>query len=142
MPEMSVRFQLLSSLLLELIAILRDRQGDTWTAIAKVAAHRAATIAIDDTRLYIKVASAPDLEVQIQTAAPDIENSFEATGDALRDIMFGRSSLEKSVASGKVMIRANFSSLWKIRAVVASVLVDAEVEPRLSEVWRKFDQNW
>lgn len=142
MPDVSERFQLLSSLLLELIAILRDRQGDTWTAIAKIAAHRSATIAIDDTRLYIQVAGSPELEVQIQTADPDAENSFEATGDALRDIMFGRSSLEKSVASGKVLIRTNFSNLWKIRAVVAAVLIDAELEPRLQEVWQKFDRNW
>ncbi len=142
MPDISERFQLLSSLLLELIEILRDRQGDTWTAIAKIAAHRSATIAIDDTRLYVQVADSPELEVQIQAAEPDAENSFETTGDTLRDIMFQRSSLEKSVASGKVLIRTNFSNLWKIRAVVAAVLMDAEVEPRLTEVWQKFDQNW
>ena len=142
MTDISPRFELLSSLLLELIAILRDRQGDTWTAIAKIAAHRAATIAIDDTRLYIQVAGSPELEVQIQMADPDGENSFETTGEALRDILFGRSSLEKSVASGKVFIRANFSNLLKIRAIVASVLLDTEVEPRLLEVWQKFDLNW
>jgi hypothetical protein len=142
MPDISERFHLLSSLLLELIAILRDRQGDTWTAIAKVAAHRSATIAIDDTRLYVQVTGSPELEVQIQAADPDAENAFEATGDTLRDIMFGRSSLEKSVASGKVLIHANFSNLWKIRAVVASVLMDAEVEPRLLAIWQKFDRNW
>jgi hypothetical protein len=142
MPDISTRFQLLSSLLLELIAILRDRQGDTWAAIAKIAANRSASIAVDDARIQIQVGGSPDLEVQIQAAAPDAENSFEATGDALRDIMFGRSSLEKSVASGKVCIHTNFSNLWKIRAVVAAVLVDAETDPNILEIWQKFDQNW
>lgn len=138
----SSRAELLSALLLELIEILRDRQGDTWLAIVRIAAGKSATIAIDDTRLYVSVENGADLQLKISAADPDAENSFESKGSALKDVMFGRSSLEKCVASGKIFIRASFGDLLKIRSVVAAVLMDSEVEPRLLNLWERFNREW
>ncbi len=138
----SSRSALLSSLLLELIEILRDRQGDTWTAIVRAASGKSATIAIDDTRLYLQAEGGQDLQIKITEADPDANNSFESTGTTLCDVMFGRSSLDKSVASGKIFIRASFGDLLKIRAVVASVLEETQIEPRLLYLWTKFEQEW
>jgi hypothetical protein len=56
--------------------------------------------------------------------------------------MFGRSSLDKSVASGKIFIRASFGDLLKIRAVVSAVLADTANEPRLQNLWERFDREW
>ena len=49
----SLRAEMLSSLLLELIEILRDRKGDTWLAIVRIASGNSATIAIDEARIHV-----------------------------------------------------------------------------------------
>jgi hypothetical protein len=138
----SPRADLLSEMLLELIEILRDRQGDTWAAIARIASGKSATIAIDGTRIYVQVEGEQDLQITISDAKPDAINDFEGNGRALRNVMFGKSTLEKSVASGKIFIRASFGDLLKIRAVVNSVLADTEIEPRLLNLWHRFDREW
>jgi hypothetical protein len=136
------RNELLSELLLELIEILRDRQGETWTAIIRAAASKSATIAIDDTRLYLQAEGGQELQLKIAAADPEANNSFESTGETLCDVMFGRASLDKSVASGKIFIRASFSNLLKIRTVVAAVLADTASEPRLLSLWERFEREW
>ncbi|NUN64728.1 hypothetical protein HCU40_08185 [Pseudanabaena biceps] len=136
----SKREALLSTLLLELVEILRDRQGDTWTAIAKVATEKSATIAIDDVRLFLQLDQ--NLAIAISEADSEASNDFESNSITLRNIMFGRSSLEKAVAAGKIFIRASFGDLLKIRAVVAAVLADTAGEPRLANLWERFDREW
>jgi len=136
------RSELLSSMLLELIEILRDRKGETWTAIVRIAEGKSATIAIDDTRILLTAEGGTDLQIKISEADTEAVNDFESTGIALRNIIFGRSTLEKSVASGKIFIRASFGDLLKIRSIVSAVLVDTAVEPRLICLWQKFDQEW
>ena len=142
----SSRSALLSALLLELIEILRDRKGDTWAAIIRIAADKSATIAVDDARIYVQVKGGQEMQITISEAKSDAEsddvNDFESTGRALRNIMFGKSTLEKSVASGKIFIRASFGDLLKIRSIVASVLADTEIDPRLLSLWTRFDQEW
>ncbi|PZO44092.1 MAG: hypothetical protein DCF19_02465 [Pseudanabaena frigida] len=138
----SSRSELLSSMLFELIEILRDRQGDTWAAIVRTASGKSATIAINDTRLYLQAEGGQELQLKITDADPDATNSFESTGETLRDVMFGRSSLDKSVASGKIFIRASFGDLLKIRSVVTAVLAETEFEPRLLNLWTKFEREW
>jgi len=140
--SLSSRAQLLSNLILELLEILRDRQGDTWAAITRLASGKSATIAIDDTRLYVQAEGDQQLNLQITTADPEVENSFESTGEALRNVMFGRSSLDKAVASGKIFIRASFGDLLKIRSVVSAVLANTVNEPRLQQLWERFDREW
>lgn len=140
-PSLS-RADLLSEMLLELIEILRDRSGDTWAAIVRVAANKSATLAIDDTRIYLQAEGRQELQIQISDADPIAENDFESTGKVLSDVMFGRSSLDKSVASGKIFIRASFGDLLKIRSVVASVLADTATEPRLQSLWERFEREW
>lgn len=129
-------------MLLELIEILRDRQGDTWAAIVKAALGKSATIAIDDTRLYLQAEGGQELQLKITAADPEANNSFESTGKTLCDVMFGRTSLDKSVASGKIFIRASFGNLLKIRTVVAAVLADTASEPRLQSLWERFEREW
>ncbi|MEI6332425.1 MAG: hypothetical protein WCP16_24545 [Pseudanabaena sp. ELA645] len=136
------RNELLSELLLELIGILRDRQGDTWAAIIRAAAGKSATIAINDTRLYLQTEGGQELQLKIAAADPEANNSFESTGETLCDVMFGRTSLDKSVASGKIFIRASFGNLLKIRTVVAAVLADTASEPRLQSLWERFEREW
>lgn len=136
----STKEAFLSSLLLELIEILRDRQGDTWNAIAQIATGKSATIAIDDTRLFLQVNQ--DLAVTVSKAEADTSNDFESNGITLKNVIFGRTSLDKSVASGKIFIRASFGDLLKIRSIVASVLADTADEPRLVSLWQRFDQEW
>jgi len=136
------RTNLLSELLLELFEFLRDRQGDTWAAIVRAAASKSATIAIDDIRLYIQAEGGQELQLKIAAADPEVHNSFESTGETLRDVMFGRTSLDKSVASGKIFIRASFGNLLKIRTVVAAVLADTASEPRLQSLWERFEREW
>ncbi|MEI6064297.1 MAG: hypothetical protein WCQ26_06870 [Pseudanabaena sp. ELA748] len=136
------RVDVLSSMLLELIEILRDRQGDTWEKIVRIAANKSATIAIDDTRIYVQVEGEQDLQIKISVPEPDAVNSFESTGLAIRKIMFGKSTLEKSVASGKIFVSAGFADLLKIRAIVTAVLQDTETDDRLQNLWEKFDQQW
>ncbi len=138
----SPRTELLSSMLLELIEILRDRQGETWSAIIHIAAGKSATNAIDNTRIHVQTADGQELQITISTAEPDALNDFESTGLALRNIMFGKSTLERAVASGKIFIRASLGELLKIRLIVKSVLLDSEVDPRLLCLWEKFDQEW
>lgn len=140
-PSLS-RADLLSEMLLGLIEILRDRSGDTWAAIVRVAANKSATLAIDDTRIYLQAEGRQKLQIQISDADPIAENDFESTGKVLSDVMFGRSSLDKSVASGKIFIRASFGDLLKIRSVVASVLADTATEPRLQSLWERFEREW
>ena len=140
-PSLS-RTDLLSKMLLELIEILRDRSGDTWAAIVRVAANKSATLAIDDTRIYLQAEGRQELQIQIFDADPIAENDFESTGKVLSDVMFGRASLDKSVASGKIFIRASFGDLLKIRSVVASVLADTATEPRLQSLWERFEREW
>jgi hypothetical protein len=129
-------------MLLELIEILRDRQGDTWAAIVRVASGKSATIAIDEARIYVQAEGEQELQIKISEAEPDVINDFESTGLALRNIMFGKSTLEKSVASGKIFIRASFGDLLKIRSIVTAVLLDTELDPRLLSLWTRFDQEW
>jgi len=136
------RNELLSELLLELIGILRDRQGDTWAAIIRASAGKSATIAIDDTRLYLQAEGGQELQLKISAADPEANNSFESTGETLCDVMFGRTSLDKSVASGKIFIRASFGNLLKIRTVVAAVLANTASEPRLQSLWERFEREW
>jgi hypothetical protein len=138
----SSRSDLLSAMLLELIEILRDRQGDTWLAIVRIASNKSATIAIDDTRIYVQAEGGQDVQITIAEPEPDAISDFESTGIALRNIMFGKSTLEKSVASGKIFIRANFGDLLKIRSIVTSVLLDTEVDPRLLRLWTRFSREW
>lgn len=139
----SSRTALLTELLLELVEILRDRQGDTWKAIAQVATGKSATIAIDDVRLHIQ-AQGEQENLQLLITAPDADtdNSFESKGITLRNIMFGKTSLDKAVASGKIMLRASFGDLLKIRNVVSAVLADTESDSRLAQLWQRFDQEW
>ena len=138
----SSRADLLSDMLLELVEILRDRQGDTWDAIVRAASGKSATIAIDDTRIYLQAEGGQELYLKISAADPDIDNAFESTGKALSNVMFGRESLDKSVASGKIFIRASFGNLLKIRSVVAAVLADSSTEPRLQSLWERFENAW
>ena len=140
-PSLS-RADLLSEMLLELIEILRDRSGDTWTAIVRVAANKSAAIAIDDTRIYLQAEGGQELQIKISDADPIAENDFESVGRTLCDVMFGRASLDKSVASGKIFIRASFGDLLKIRSVVAAVLAATEIEPRLLSLWTRFEREW
>ena len=140
--SLSSRAELLSNLILELLEILRDRQGDTWTAITRLASGKSATIAIDDTRLYVQAAGEQELKLQIKAAEPEVDNSFESKSEALRNVIFGRSSLDKSVAAGKIFIRASFGDLLKIRSVVSAVLADTVNEPRLQQLWERFDREW
>ena len=138
----SSRADLLSDMLLELVEILRDRQGDTWVAIVRAASGKSATIAIDDTRIYLQAEGGQELHLKISAADPDVDNAFESTGEALSNVMFGRESLDKSVASGKIFIRASFGNLLKIRSVVAAVLADSSTEPRLQSLWERFENAW
>jgi len=138
----SSRADLLSDMLLELVEILRDRQGDTWDAIVRAASGKSATIAIDDTRIYLQAEGGQELYLKISAANPDVDNAFESTGKALSNVMFGRESLDKSVASGKIFIRASFGNLLKIRSVVAAVLADSSTEPRLQSLWERFENAW
>ena len=138
----SSRAELLSSMLLELIEILRDRQGNTWLAIVSIASGNSATIAIDEARIHVQAEGEQELQITISTAETDAPNDFESTGLVLRNIMFGRSTLEKAVASGKIFIRASFGELLKIRSIVTSVLLDTEVDPRLLSLWKRFEQEW
>ncbi|WP_146048791.1 hypothetical protein [Pseudanabaena sp. BC1403] len=138
----SSRAELLSSMLLELIEILRDRQGNTWLAIVAIASGNSATIAIDEARIHVQAEGEQELQITISTAETDAPNDFESTGLVLRNIMFGRSTLEKAVASGKIFIRASFGELLKIRSIVTSVLLDTEVDPRLLSLWKRFEQEW
>jgi hypothetical protein len=138
----SSRTELLTSLILELIEILRDRRGETWAAIVRITQGKSATIAIDDARILLTTSAQDDLQITISEAGAETVNDFESTAIALRNIMFGRSTLEKSVASGKIFIRASFADLLKIRSIVSAVLADTSVEPRLSQLWQKFDQEW
>ena len=138
----SSRADLLSDMLLELVEILRDRQGDTWAAIVRAASGKSATIAIDDTRIYLQAEGGQELYLKISAANPDVDNAFESTGKALSNVMFGRESLDKSVASGKIFIRASFGNLLKIRSVVAAVLADSSTEPRLQSLWERFENAW
>jgi hypothetical protein len=140
--SLSPRAAMLSSMLLELIEILRDRQGETWAAIVRVASGKSATIAIDEARIHVQVEGRQELQITISEAEPDAVNDFESTGLALRNIMFGKSTLEKSVASGKIFIRASFGDLLKIRSIVTAVLLDTEIDPRLLSLWGRFDQEW
>jgi hypothetical protein len=140
--SLSPRAAMLSSMLLELIEILRDRQGDTWAAIVRVASGKSATIAIDEARIHVQAEGGQELQITISEAEPDAINDFESTGLALRNIMFGKSTLEKSVASGKIFIRASFGDLLKIRSIVTAVLLDTEIDPRLLSLWGRFDQEW
>lgn len=140
--SLSSRAELLSKLILELLEILRDRQGDTWAAITRLASGKSATIAIDETRLYVQAEGDQQLNLQITAADSEVDNSFESTGEALRNVMFGRSSLDKSVASGKIFIRASFGDLLKIRTVVSAVLADTANETRLQQLWERFDREW
>jgi len=143
MPDsLSPRAAILSSMLLELIEILRDRQGDTWAAIMNIASGKSATIAIDEARIHVQVEGGQELQITISEAEPDATNDFESNGLALRNIMFGKSTLEKSVASGKIFIRASFGDLLKIRSIVTAVLLDTEIDPRLLSLWGRFDQEW
>ena len=139
---LSPRAAMLSSMLLELIEILRDRQGETWAAIVRVASGKSATIAIDEARIHVQAEGGQELQITISEAEPDAVNDFESTGLALRNIMFGKSTLEKSVASGKIFIRASFGDLLKIRSIVTAVLLDTEIDPRLLSLWGRFDQEW
>ncbi|WP_055076902.1 hypothetical protein [Pseudanabaena sp. 'Roaring Creek'] len=141
-PSTSSRAELLTALLLELIEILRDRQGDTWSAIVRIANGKSATIAIDDTRIFVQAEGEMDLQLAISEADPNATNAFESTGRALYNIIIGKSTLEKSVASGKIFISANFGDLLKIRAIVTAVLLDTSVEPRLLSLWHRFEQEW
>ncbi len=136
------RSSLLSEMLLELIEILRDRQGNTWNAIVRIASGKSATIAIDDTRIHLQVDGGEALEIKFSIPEPDANSAFESTGKTLSDVMFGRTSLDKSVASGKICIYASIGDLLKIRSIVAAVLADAQTEPRLQSLWRKFDREW
>ena len=138
----SSRADLLSDMLLELVEVLRDRQGDTWDAIVRVASGKSATIAIDDTRIYLQAEGGQELYLKISAADPDVDNAFESTGKALSNVMLGRESLDKSVASGKIFIRASFGNLLKIRSVVAAVLADSSTEPRLQSLWERFENAW
>ena len=138
----SSRADLLSDMLLELVEILRDRQGDTWDAIVRAASGKSATIAIDDTRIYLQAEGGQELYLKISAADPDVDNAFESTSKALSNVMFGRESLDKSVASGKIFIRASFGNLLKIRSVVAAVLADSSTEPRLQSLWERFENAW
>jgi len=140
--SLSPRAAMLSSMLLELIEILRDRQGETWAAIVRVASGKSATIAIDEARIHVQVEDGQELQITISEAEPDAINDFESTGLALRNIIFGKSTLEKSVASGKIFIRASFGDLLKIRSIVTAVLLDTAVDPRLLSLWGRFDQEW
>ncbi len=140
--SLSPRAAMLSSMLLELIEILRDRQGETWAAIVRVASGKSATIAIDEARIHVQAEGGQELQITISEAEPDAVNDFESTGLALRNIMFGKSTLEKSVASGKIFIRASFGDLLKIRSIVTAVLLDTEIDPRLLSLWGEFDQEW
>ena len=138
----SSRADLLSDMLLELVEILRDRQGDTWDAIVRAASGKSATIAIDDTRIYLQAEGGQELYLKISAANPDVDNAFESTGEALSNVMLGRESLDRSVASGKIFIRASFGNLLKIRSVVAAVLADSSTEPRLQSLWERFENAW
>ena len=138
----SPRSELISSMLLELIEILRDRQGETWAAIVRIASGKSATIEIDDTRIYVQADGEQDLQITISAADPEAISDFESTSQALRNIMFGKSTLEKSVASGKIFIRASFADLLKIRSIVTAVLFDTEVDPRLLNLWNRFAREW
>ena len=138
----SLRSELLSSMLLELIEILRDRQGDTWSAIVRIASGNSATIAIDEARIHVHAEGGQELQITISTAELGTLNDFESTGIVLRNIMFGKSTLEKAVASSKIFIRASFGDLLKIRSIVTSVLLDTQVDPRLLSLWTRFDQEW
>lgn len=138
----SSRADLLSDMLLELVEILRDRQGDTWDAIVRAASGKSATIAIDDTRIYLQAEGGQELYLKVFAADPDVDNAFESTGEALSNVMFGRESLDKSVASGKIFIRTSFGNLLKIRSVVAAVLADSSTEPRLQSLWERFENAW
>lgn len=139
----SSRTALLTELLLELVEILRDRQGDTWAAIVRVATGKSAVVAIDEVRLYIQTQGEQDhLQLVISDPDADAENAFESKGITLRNIMFGKTSLDKAVASGKIMLRASFGDLLKIRNVVSAVLADTEIDPRLAKLWQRFDQEW
>ena len=138
----SSRADLLSDMLLELVEILRDRQGDTWDAIVRAASGKSATIAIDDTRIYLQAEGGQELYLKIFAADPDVDNAFESTGEALSNVMLGRESLDRSVASGKIFIRASFGNLLKIRSVVAAVLADSSTEPRLQSLWERFENAW
>ena len=138
----SSRADLLSDMLLELVEVLRDRQGHTWDAIVRVASGKSATIAIDDTRIYLQAEGGQELYLKISAADPDVDNAFESTGEALSNVMLGRESLDKSVASGKIFIRASFGNLLKIRSVVAAVLADSSTEPRLQSLWERFENAW
>lgn len=129
--------------LLRLVDLLLDRGGSLAAALERTVVDRTAVVCIDEVALKLEARRMDGrLAVHIDPAANTEPFTFRCTGDALRDVIHGRSLLDAAVASGAIEVRASLPDLLAMHDLVLRTLACGPLSRPLRELWAEFDARW
>ncbi len=135
--------EFLADLLTRLIELLRARDGYTWELLTKGTLGREGIIELDGCYLELFVES--DLPYQLyirEVEAPLTQPNFSSRGIFLQAILQGRSSLDREIVEGSIVLRAHLPDLLRIYQLFVSILADTPIDSRLRLLYREWEEQW
>lgn len=125
-----------------LVEILRHQGGTTWETLARTVAGKTAAIEIDGIRLRLTAGPGEPLSVEIDPIESAEAVNFRSEAETLRDLIAGRLTLDKAVATGQIHLRGTLSELLGIYKLTMDIVADSAINPELQRLWEEFDDGW
>jgi hypothetical protein len=125
-----------------LVEILRSQGGSTWTNLVSTIAGKTAVIDIDGIQLRLRANNSQPLKVDIDYPGQVESVNFRSDAETLRDMIAGRLTLDKAVATGQIHLRGTLSELLSIYKLAMDILADSAINPQLQRLWEEFDDMW
>jgi hypothetical protein len=137
------RYERLRDWLLQLVDVVLANGGPLAAALVQTAAGRRAVVQLDDVALQLQGDMADGhLRVEIDPAPEGAVRHFRANGDALRDILAGRTLLDAAVVDGRVAVQAGLPDLLAVHDLVLRLLAAGPQHRALRTLWAQFDAWW
>ncbi len=132
----------LADLFLRLISRVRYLGGPTWARMRSATEGREGVIELDGRRLRMRADAGEPYTVYIETDTSADPYNFRSTGDAIVDILRGRTTLAGALTDGHVDVRAALPQLLGIYLLMTNILADSATDAVLRELCAEFEACW
>lgn len=132
----------LAGWLQRLVALLQAEGGALARQFRAVVQGRCAVLQLDAARLLLRAGAGAPFEVSIEPADAADAPHVRSSGDALRDVIDGRSLLDAVIADGRLDVRAALPDLLAFHELVQRVLALGTRHAALQALWAEFDAEW
>jgi hypothetical protein len=125
-----------------LVSIVKEEEPYTLTVLLDAAPGNRAVFSIDGVGVWVRMEATAPFNVSYGAADDGEAVNFECTTETLRRILAGQETLDRAIASGKILVQAPLDNLLAMHRLVMSILADSPLSRRLHLLWLEFDRMW